>query len=316
MSGYVKSAIDLLKVAKDLYAKIHGEKSVALRLDCSSNLATYTITVKADNTFSKWVMGLSKNEFKFPTSRTYNVRVYEVQPQYGEIGDAISRTQDEFIVDFEKCLKSDVVRLQVQYFMERGYAESLVHWRSSPEPLVDEMRYKLSAQLIDPESLDFHDVDVEDFPVTTRVYVKDSLSVRIPGFTIFKELRRLENEMFSNYKPGEGFKIAALQRRRYELRNELLRENPQELLGALNRLLLPAHFRGYLKLEDLDFKYSSSTWGGGTEMPGNIILPDEIFVVTRTDLTLKKVAAKDVLHYDVRKFEGDVRETVERHPHK
>jgi hypothetical protein len=261
-------------------------------------------------------MGLSADEFKFPVSKTYNVRVYEVQPQYGEIGGAITRTQTEFIVDFKKCLKSSTIRLQVQYFMKDGYADSIVYWRSSPEPLVDEMRYRLSAQLIDPESLDFHDVNVDDFPVTTRVYVKDSLNVKIPGLGTFKELRRLENEMFSNYKPGEGFKIAQMQRARYDLRNELLEENPSELLSALNRLLLPAHFRGYLALEDLDFKYSGSTWGPGQEMPGNILLPDEVYVITRTDLTLKKVAAHDTLHYDVRKFEDDVREAVERHPGK
>lgn len=315
MSEQIHTAMQLLTIAKELYSKIAGEKKVSMRLDCASNLATYTVTITADNVFSKWVLGLGTNEIKFPVATTYNVRAFEVKPVYGEIKTAVRRTADEFIVNFRECLKSDVVRLQIQYFMQEGYAAGLVYGRSSPEPFADEMRYKLSAQLIDPESLvsGFNEMEIEEFPVTARVSVKDSLDVKIPGLSTFKELRRLEEEMFANYKPGEGFKIAGMQRQRYELSRQLQEENPRELLGALNRLLLPAHFRGYLKLEDLDFKYFGSSWGEGREMPGNVILPEEILVVTRTDLSLDKKAAHDILHYDVRKFENEVEEAVDRH---
>lgn len=314
MSEYINSAADLLRIANEIYSKIAGEKNVAIMLDCASNLATYTITIKADNRFSKWVMGMGKNEFKFPTSKTYNVRVTELKPFYGEIEDAVTRTETEIIVDFKKCLSKDQVRLQVQYFMREGFADSLVHWRSSPEPLVNEMKYELSAQLVDPEKLEYDEVFVQDYPVTTRVYVKDSLNVKIPGLATFKELRRLESDMFSDYKPGDGFKIAGMQRARYELREQLREENPRELLGALNRLLLPAHFREYLELEEhKDYKYFGQHWFGGREMPGNVILPDEVLVIHRTDLSLKKKATHDVLHYHRRKFEDDVQDALSKH---
>ena len=183
MTDRISQAIDLLNMAKQVSAKIVGEKTTSLRLDCLNNVGVSTTTITVGNAFNKWVMGLGKNDLKFPIESVYNVRVYELKPVMKEIVEAVSRNEEAYIVDFKQCLKSEMCRLEVQYRMPENYLNSLVHSRSSPEALGEETKFHLSAQLTDPESLikGFSEIEVNDFPVTTRVYVKENIDVAIPG---------------------------------------------------------------------------------------------------------------------------------------
>lgn len=313
MIGRITRIVDLLNAAKAVSSKLVGEQSTSLRLDCLTDLGTQTTTIHVSNAFAKWAKGLGKNELKFPLESVYNVRVIEIKPLMKEISTAVHRTEDSFVIDFKECLRSEMCRLEIQYRMERDYLGSFVHSRSSPEPLGDVTRYTLSAQLTDPQSLvsGFTEVDVNEYPVISRVYVKEDVDVAIPGLDTFRELRKLEDDMFSNYNPREGFKIAGMQHKRFQLKRQLRQENPREVLRALNKLLLPAHFRGYLRMEQQDFRYQIATWGlGRMEMPDNVYLPEEMNVITRTDLGLSKPAAHGVMHYDKGKFEQDVKKAL------
>lgn len=315
MKDRLTQALDLLKAAKELATSIAGEKTVSLRLDCLVKLGISTTTIQVGNAFAKWARGLGKNDVKLPIQSVYNVRVFELKPLVREITEAVQRTEDGFVLDFKRCLESEMCRLEVQYRMEDSFLNSLVHCRSSPEPLGEETKFHLSAQLTDPESLvkGFSEVEINDFPVTTRVYVKENIDVAIPGLDTFRDLRKLETDMFSNYDPRAGFKMAGLQRRRFELKRRLRQENPRDVLRALNMLLLPAHFRTYIRLER-DFRYHTCNWGlGKMEMPGNVFLPEDLDIITRTDLALTRHAASGVLHYDIGKFSRDVQEALKSH---
>ena len=52
-------------------------------------------------------------------------------------------------------------------------------------------------------------------------------------------------------------------------------------------------------------------------MAENVFLPEDVDVITRTDLGLSRHAASGVLHYTAGKFAKDVKETLEtyaKHP--
>jgi hypothetical protein len=304
----IRTTSNLLKTAKKLSSKIRIEKSDSLRLDCLNNLGIHTTTIQVGNTFSRWVAGISRDILKFPYDNVYNVKIIELKPAFGEIRDAVQRQENEFVVDFKKCLQKEMIRLEVQYRMEDDFLRTIVHDRSSPEPLGEETKYHLSAQLTDPPSLTkgFSEVDIEEYPVTARIYVKENIDTVVPGLNDFKAIRRIENEMLSDYDPRHGVKILKLQKQRYVLRQKILQENPQEALRTLLALLRPTKFQSYLRLEE-DFRMHRCVWGSEKlEMSGLIILPENIEVITRTDLSIEKPTARGILHYQVGQFSRDI----------
>lgn len=79
--------------------------------------------------------------------------------------------------------------------MDEDFLNSLVKWRSSPEPLVDKMRYKLSAQLRNPEALitRFTEVEIRKFPITTAIHIKERIDAGIPEYV--KRLFKIESKI-------------------------------------------------------------------------------------------------------------------------
>ncbi len=300
-----------MNLAKEFSNRLIGEQSNSINLNCMQNLGIYSSTITTGNAFSRWVMGLTKDEIKFPFETVYNVKVIELKPGLGEIRDAVRKSENEFILDFKKCLNSDIFRLEVQYRMEGDFVNSLVKSRSSPEPFGDEYKYHLSAQLIDPKSLTegFSEVDVDDFPVSASIYVKENIDTVVPGLKEFKAFRRTESEMLSDYNPRNIGKLISLQKKRTNLRRKIKQENPQEALRALMKLLVPARFETYLKVDD-EFRLHKCAWGvARLELPGSVFLPESMEVISRTDLNLNHVAAKGVLHYQRGQFTRDVEES-------
>jgi len=241
LTDRIKDIKDLLKMAKGISSKIAGTSSTSLRLDCLSNIGVQTTTIHAGNPFARWVRGMVKDEVKFDPATVYNVRIIEMRPSMREIPGAVHRSDDVLTIDFKECLKSEMFRLEIQYRMEGDYLKSLVDSRSSPEPFEQETKYKLSAQLIDPHSLieGFSEVDVNEYPVTSSVYVRENIDTAIPGLETLRELRKLEEDMFTNYDPRAGFKLASQQHKRFALRRQLREQNPREVLRALTCCFFP-----------------------------------------------------------------------------
>jgi hypothetical protein len=75
--------------------------------------------------------GARKNEIAFPTDHVYRVRVHELKPAIREIVDAVHVEDNAIIVDFNKCLGTEMFRLEVQYRMDGDFMRSIVHDRSS-----------------------------------------------------------------------------------------------------------------------------------------------------------------------------------------
>lgn len=117
--------------------------------------------------------------------------------------------------------------------------------------------------------------------------------------------------MLSEYDPHKALKIIGLQKQRHVLKKRLAEENPLEALRALVVFLRPSKFLTYLNILE-DFRLHECSWGKGfMEVAGNISLPEEMVVVTRTDLSLKKQAAKGVLEYHESAFSDDVKQIYE-----
>lgn len=306
----VRDAKELLELAKELSKQIKGEKEDSLRLECMNSLGVYTTTITVGNVFSKWVQKLSKNNPKFSIAEVYNVRVHELKPIMREITSDVKREQNgEIIVDLKKCLDLEMFRLEVSYRMNQSSLGALVHSRSSPEPFKDDMKYHLSAQLIDPHSLikGFSEVDVEDYPVEARIHIQEKIDTALPSLKIYKKIRKIETEILSEYDPHKALRVIELQKRRHTLKKRLAKENPIQALRDLVIFLRPSKFLTYLNVLE-DFRLHECLWGKGfLEIVGNISLPEEMVVVTRTDLNLKKQAAKGILEYHQSAFSNDVK---------
>lgn len=309
----VRDAKELLEIAKKLSKEIKGEKKDSLRLECRNSLGVYTTTVTVGNAFSKWVQKLSKNNPRFPRADIYNVRIHELKPIMREITSDVKREQDgQIIVDLNKCLDLEMFRIEIYYRMNQDSLSALVHSRSSPEPFKDEMKYHLSAQLIDPPSLvkGFSEVDVEDYPVEARIHIQEKIDMALPSLKTFKRIRKIETDMLSEYDPHKALKIIQLQKTRHALKKRLAEENPIQALRDLVIFLRPSKFLTYLNVLE-DFRLHECLWGKGfLEIAGSITLPEEMVVVTRTDLSLKKQAAKGVLEYHESAFSKDVKQIL------
>jgi len=309
----VKDAKELLEIAKKLSKEIKAEKIDSLRLECMNKLGVYTTTVTVGNAFSKWVQKLSKNNPRFPSDEIYNIRIHELKPVMREITSDVKREQGgQIIVDLKKCLDFEMFRLEIYYRMDQNSLSALVHSRSSPEPFKDEMKYHLSAQLIDPPSLvkGFSQVDVEDYPVEARIHIQEKIDMALPSLKTFKRIRKIETEMLSEYDPHKAFRMIQLQKTRHALKRRLEEENPIQALRDLVIFLRPAKFLTYLNVLE-DFRLHECNWGKGfMEIAGSIALPEEMVVVTRADLSLEKQAAKGVLEYHEAAFSKDVKQIL------
>lgn len=310
----VKDAKELLEIGKKLSSQIKADKEDSLRLECMQSLGVYVSTVTVGNVFCKWVNKLRKNELKFPTEAVYNVKVHALKPIAREITTEVkTEYNDQISIDFKKLMDIEMFRLEIYYRMNESSLNALVHNRSSPEPFKDGQRYHLSAQLIDPQSLvhGFSTVEVEDYPVTARIHIQESIDVALPSLDVFKQIRKVENELLSEQDPHNITKTIQLHRKHRELKKQLSQKNPMQALRELLIFLRPGKFLNYVNVVD-DFRLQKCEWGSGLmEVASNIMIPQEMLIMTRTDLSLEKKAAKGVLEYQESAFTKEVKRILQ-----
>lgn len=310
----LRSARELLDVAKDLSSWIKGTKDDSHRLECMKGLGVYATTVTVESTFSKWAMKIGPRSRQFPLDQVYDIKVYSLKPVPGRLDHIITRDASNLSIDFTKITGLDMFRLEVYYRMETEWLDALVHHRSSPEPLKEAMRYNLSAQLKEPASLaiGFREVDVEEFPVEARVHIQEDIDTSFPLLKTYKRMREIENELFADYDPHTVTKTIGLKRERYRLKKKLELEDPAKVLRDLLMLVRPLRFLDYLRTEE-DFRLHDCHWGTEFfEMLGIGSLPKSMDVTARTDLSLTKPASHGFLTYDSGKFSSDVRALMEK----
>ncbi len=304
----------LLKLAKEVSRWLRGEKQDSLRLDCMNGLGVYTTTVTTTGAFAKWVRRIGPRTRGFPLEEVYDVRLYGLKPSQVRLEDAITREHDRIVADLTKILDYDMFRMEVFYRMDKEWLEGLVRSRSSPEPFSGSMRYHLSAQLTDPDSLGlgFSEVDVEEFPVTARVQIQEDINTQIPVLDLIRRLRAIDTQLLADYDPHHVVETIRLKREKAALKERIMRRDPTETIRDLMLLLRPTHFISYLRTEE-DFRMHDCAWGADLfEMLGSISLPKAIEATARTDLSLADPAAKGDLVYESGQFSQDIAALVER----
>ncbi|MHC1709610.1 MAG: hypothetical protein AB9819_04310 [Methanomassiliicoccales archaeon] len=313
MSG-IQDMKSLLDIAKEVSSKISGEKLDSLQIECMNYLGKYVTTITADNAFAKFIRKSGTLDFSYDT--VYNARVYSIKPIMIGIPDAVIKKSDRITIDLTKCKDSEILRVEVDYRLERSCVQGLIHHRSSPEPLADAMKYHLSAQLVDPSSLikGFSEVDVEEYPVTASVNIQEYLDTTYPILGTIRKLKDIENKMLSISDPRKGVEIIGLQKERSRLIKKIQREAPNTIMKEIVSILGPMKFLKYLKVDERDFRLHNCEWSGVDSLMSvsNFTIPRHIEVTTRTDLTLKKPASKGQLTYNSGKFEEDITDIIKQ----
>jgi hypothetical protein len=304
--GVIQDTKDLLKVSKDISGKIIGEKRESLRVECMNGLGIYETTIYVDNKFSKWVKGLTHGTMKFNASEVYRIRTTCISPSPKIIRENVNKIEEKLILDLKPALECDLFRIEIAYKMNEDFLKRLVSWRSSPEPLRDRLKYELSAQLRNPEGLvlEYSEVEIEEFPVTASVHIMEHLDMGIPLYV--KRLFSIEQKILDERNPRATMEIIRLQREKTQLLRKLGRKTSLlEKIQDLATFLTPSNFLDYIDVLE-DFRLHECEEAEFFEALGMLSLPKTMNVVSRTDLNLKKPAAKGNMTYKWRQLKDDV----------
>lgn len=299
---------ELFDFAKSLSEKIRSaEEKNSLRIECNNGIGYHTHYFKIDSIFQKWYTGLTKGHLILPASKVYSVRTVGHSPFPEEIYRNVTRDGEKVIVDLSPALKFDFFSIEVGLKMDFDYVKNLVRARAPVETFEDRAHYHLSAQLKNPESLHmgFTDIEIEEFPVTARVHLTEKINTHVPDY--IKDLVKVNSEMFDERNPYRtSIEIKELDRKRVKLLRKLGKATLEQKIQELAQLLTDTHFTRYLNTQE-DFRLDKCE--RSVELfraVGMFQLPKFMNVISKTDLNLKKPAAKGDLIYNSRKFEEEV----------
>jgi hypothetical protein len=302
----LKDLNEFVNIVENLSSKIRAEKKNSLRLECTRNIATYTTHFKVNGTVSRWIKELSQGKLEVPRAALYDVKTTGFSPFPEEIKNNVTYTENKCIIDLRPALKFELFSIETSFRMNNDFLNRLVHTRSSPEPLKDKVKYDLSAQLKNPEGLElaFSRVDVEEFPLIARVHVADRINTNVPDYV--KELVKIESELISDRNPHSWVKEKALKQRKVQLMRKLGKGDLLDKIEDLTALLSPSHFRNYVESVD-DFKLFDCERGSEFfRALGMCQLPKFMNVISMTDLSLEKPAAKGKMYYNCKEFDEEI----------
>lgn len=299
---------ELLEFAKSLSEKIRSaDTKTSLRIECDNNVGYHTHYFKIDGVFTKWFTSLTKGKLIIPASRVYSVKTIGHSPFPQEIYRNVTYEGTNVIIDLNPAMKFDFFSIEVGLKMDSEYVKNLVRARAPVETFEDRIHYHLSAQLKNPESLQlgFSDIEIEEFPVTARVHLTERINTHVPEY--IKELVKVNSEMFDDRNPHRTpIEIKVLDRKRVKLLRKLGKATLEQKIQELAQLLTDTHFTSYLSTKE-DFRLDRCE--RSVELfraIGMFQLPKFMNVVSRTDLNLKKPAAKGDLIYHSKKFEEEI----------
>lgn len=303
---YLRTGRELLTMAKDWSNWLVGEKTDILRIECMNDLGIYNTTINVQGPFAKWVTKRSFDSKSFPKDQIYSIKLLGLKPYPVTISHAIIESGNEYKLDFSKCLDFETLVLEVAYRMDPEWLRGLVFSRSSPEAIEERLKYNLIAGLCNPSSLEhgFSRVDVNDYPISARIHIQESICTNIPQYV--SELARIEAEIQEDYDPRHGTKVHALQMQKAELKTRLGKEGLVIKLRDLGRFLRPMKFLDFVAVHE-DFRLHCCQWGDEVfRLFEMLTFPTSMNVISRTDLSLGQPAAKGYLIYESKKFENEV----------
>jgi len=241
-------------------------------------------------------------EFPFPEIiRARAVALPTLIPQ----SQAIELSERGLSISFSK-LSNDVERLllSVQYKLPaKLFIEDIVQTNVQTEPRAEVNEYWMHAQLRYLRDLIdvFQRFEVYDVPFLVNVAVHQEVKTSIPS-NLLTSLRITREWMETHDRE-----------RKAQLSREHLRlglgdrkvGKEHEILSSIQELFLPTRFRNFIEVED-PFRYSESIQGSSRMAIPNYIIPEVMKVVSRTDLSLEKPAAKGKLVYMKRKLSEEI----------
>jgi len=308
MVNYVRDTKDLLDTAKEVSEWFKGDKHESLHVDCKRNIGTHTINIEVEHHFVDWVLKLIKHEKRFDLNDVYNVKVYSLKPRFEIVDDAVYNEGDCIVLDFNKVINLDLVKIDIEYRMDNDFLKSLVRSRSTPEPLDDAQKFHLSAQLRDPDLLvkNFKSVDLDEYPVTAGVQLQNKIDSEIAPY--LSKLSQIEQELITCPNPRDTKKLANLKQEQTRLQRKIKDKKLQDRLEVIAKFLDPSQFLRYVRMEDSnDFRLHKCEWNELFQALDLTPLPQKMNVISRTDLSIKKPAKSGSLLYEESKFSTDIR---------
>jgi len=105
----IASTLELLKLAETFANKIQStEKKNLLRLECMNGLGYHATYIKIDNTFAKWVNGLTHGSLVIPAENVYDVKTVGYTPFPSTIHGNVRNDGQSLIIDLKPALKFDL----------------------------------------------------------------------------------------------------------------------------------------------------------------------------------------------------------------
>jgi len=316
--GKIQDTRDLLEIVGEFSKAIKGEKTDSLRIECMNGLGIYSTTINVESGFSKWVnKAISPNQ-KFDQQQVYSVKAYGIKPLPRKIDDAVKIEGNQIILDLRKVLNEELIRIEIAYKMDDEWLEGIVRARSSPEPLQDAQKWNLSAQLKDPQALigGFSEIDIEEFPVSARVHIKEQINTNLPSF--MKKMAKVEAKILADYDPRHATKIIGLQKEKAQIQKRMGKTDLMTKLNEISTFLRPTKFTNYVNMSSShDFRLHCCEWGSEIfRALGMMPLPSKMNIISRTDLSLQKPATSGVMVYESGRFEKDLKQVFEKKQNK
>ncbi|WFN37462.1 hypothetical protein L1994_03485 [Methanomicrobium antiquum] len=296
---------EFIKIAKHIQNQIESNKKQSLRIECNKGIGTISTFVKIDGKFDKWYRKITGGKIVIPSLHLYDVKTTIYSPFPDRITNNSTIHGDKCIIDLNPALEADFFSFDLSYRIDPDYSRQLVKSRSPAELIKGKVKYDLTAQLKNPKSLQMglSEVDIENFPVTARIHINEKINSQIPEY-----IKRLTELEFSDDRNPHNFKIEIKNKQEIaRLRKKLGNEKLEDKINNLSHLLSERNFINYINM-DGEFKLNGCERGSDFfKAFGRYQLPKYMNVVSLTDLSLEKMAAKGTLIYDSKSFDRDVK---------
>jgi len=262
-------------------------------INVPESVVDYTLCIKIPSNFRS----MRKN-IEIIAPSIIRASASSLYPMPHSVRGAVKRLPSgEGYVLYPKLLppECEIISMSVSYDIgDVTLLDDLVERTHAHEPSGPEKNeYWISAQLKHPKVLidKFGRFDLRDVDVTVDVGIYNELKTTIPRS--FVRRLRIFFDLMSETDPRQQFKVIP-ELRRLAMTKTAGREF--DVLKDLETIFLPGEFSKFVEVLK-DFRYSTCYKGKECyELPIEII-PKKMLVVSRTDLTLEKLAAEGILVY-------------------
>lgn len=277
--------------------KILGKE---MRIECPQSVQHYSVVfeTKGSRILPR------KKKFEFGKVRRVSLRpIISLNP----VTDAISYTEDGFLINLKKLEPSTLYLLEIDYFIEdKRFIDALVNRNVARESIgEDKNEYWMVAQLkhLDVLKQEFGFIELKDLDFSVDVSVYNDIKMKVPS--VFKRQLELAVKILSKHHGGrdEQFKLLAQLRQLQGAQKErYYGEDIFEIIEELQEIFSPLTFRQFVEVNK-NFHYSDCVRGKDFyETLPFPTWPKSMTVISRTDLNFDLPAADGILIFKRKNF--------------